>query len=164
MIARVIIRPPTPILSAGINVMSYMRDLQKSSSQMQAIPVLGPLVGSPLKAVISIAQLTTALALKCFSTMCLFNNRSPYFATRYQEMSFKANDQIKEASCHLLYSAVNILSLGIASYYIENAAAKNAKNEPPIHNNTVNEYDNDSDSEEYPLLYQPNLKKFNKTY
>ena len=159
MIARLIARPPTPILSAGINIMSYMSGLQNGSSQLQAIPILGPLVGSPLKAVISIAQLITALALKCFSAMCLFNNNNQYFTTRYQEMSFKANEQIKEGSYHLLYSAVNILSLGVTSYYTESASAKNT---PPVHNNTINGYDSDSDSEGCPLLYQTNSKTLYK--
>ena len=104
-------------LSAGMNKM------QDKASRLQAIPVLGPLVGSPIKAFISTCQLVAALATKIiFGTATLFTDN------RFcKKANLAANHHLGAGVFHLLYSAVNVLSLGIVGYQavkISNSIAK----------------------------------------
>ncbi len=145
-----------------------MNNLQNATSRLQAIPVLGPLVVSPIKAFISICQLVAALATKIiFSTATLFTDNN--FC---KKANLAANHHIATGLSHFTYSALNVLSLGIFGYYAKHSSAtlnlqkqldpratllRRAQNNELNRNSNnanMNEFDRVSDADAEEVLWQ----------
>ncbi|MBA3603676.1 MAG: hypothetical protein H0W50_08560 [Parachlamydiaceae bacterium] len=89
--------------------------IQQYLSQSQAIPVIGPLLVSPLKAVISAVQFVAGSALALISATFGSFFRSP------STMKFAATSGLHAGLglLSLCYSLANIVSLGILGFYLE---------------------------------------------
>lgn len=91
-------------------------EFQRTLSAAQATPIVGPLLVSPVKAVVSIAQLivgTVGSIFFGFLAALTFNDR-------LGELAFKSLCHTGMGFLGLLYSASNFLSLGIIGHNIEN--------------------------------------------
>ena len=90
--------------------------VQRSLSTGQAIPVVGPLVVSPIKAVFSVAQLIAGIAGSIlFGTLAIVSN----FTRPLDEIAFKSLQHAGLGLIGLMYSVSNMLSLGIVAYRFE---------------------------------------------
>ncbi len=89
--------------------------LQQYLSESQAIPIIGPLLVSPLKAVISVVQLAAGSTLALLSATLGSLFRSP------STMKFAAISGLHAGLglLSLCYSLANIISLGILGFYLE---------------------------------------------
>ncbi len=92
--------------------------VQKSLNNAQATPIVGPLFASPLKAVVSIAQLIDGLVTTIFFTaltmLMLPSDSFQAFST------LAAIQNTSTGFSNLFFSVVNFMSLGIVGYKLQN--------------------------------------------
>lgn len=101
-------------------VTSTIKNIQNDLSFYQAIPLVGPVIVSPIKALASTVQIVVSfVTAMIFGTVALFaeliNNSNKRFS---QDMNKSLNvtfDGIK----HLLYAKINMLTLGIFGLIVE---------------------------------------------
>lgn len=92
-----------------------MYDVQRSLSTSQNIPIVGPLIASPIKAVISTAQLISAIA----ATVFLGSLAVVTWDETLRILTFEAIAHCGLGLIGLIYSLSNIITLGIVAYKIE---------------------------------------------
>lgn len=111
--------------------MSIINDLQRNLSvAQQALPIVSPLVVSPVKAVVSIAQIIYGIAratffgvatLSAYSLNIFFNDNykiSNATALLGEQMGYGMLDQIN-GTCSLIYSLSNLFTLGVTGFVCE---------------------------------------------
>ncbi len=99
-----------------------MYNIQRSLSEAQAFPVVGPLVVSPIKAVVSVAHLIVGLAGSIlFGTFAILSGNKTL-----SKMAFKSFAHTGLGLVGLAYSVGNFLTLGILAYKIEILTVKPA--------------------------------------
>lgn len=100
---------------ASDTLLTGMHRIQSGLSRFQAVPIIGPVVGSPIKALVSTAQLVIAVAGKIIfgGLSCCTNN------TFVKETSIAASRHFSMGLGSLCYSVINVLSLGIIGYCYE---------------------------------------------
>jgi len=110
--------------------MSIINDLQRKLSIAQALPIVGPLVASPVKAVVSVAQIIYGIAratffgigtLSAYSLNIFFhNNYKISNATEFlgKQMGYGFLDQFN-GTCSLIYSLSNLFTLGVTGFVCE---------------------------------------------
>ncbi len=91
-------------------------EFQRTLSVAQATPIMGPLLVSPVKAVVSIAQLIVGVVGSIFFGFFA----ALTFNDRLGELAFKSLCHAGMGFLGLLYSVSNFVSLGIIGYNIEN--------------------------------------------
>lgn len=99
-----------------------MNRIQAKLSIMQAIPIVGPMVYSPAKAMVSAAQVVVGLAKTVFYTMLM-----PLVVGFGSDREVCENvDDLIEGLHHVIwgtiglqYSIINMGTLGIAGFFIE---------------------------------------------
>lgn len=102
-----------------------IKNMQEKLDELQAIPIIGPVIFSPVKAVVSIAGIINGLALGIFYGVATVINRMTdrsYFNFVYYGLKRDAEKGFSsavEGVGNLLYSAVNICSIGIVGAFIE---------------------------------------------
>lgn len=99
-----------------------MLNVQRYLSRAQATPVIGPLLVSPVKAVVSTAQLIAGLVATIFLgtlSMLTFND---FLAAK----TLQALGHAGLGFTGLAYSVSNFISLGIVGYRFESMAAQPA--------------------------------------
>lgn len=95
----------------ALDMMSIQRDL----SQSQSIPVVGPICISPIKAVVSIAQIIAGLAgTILFGPIAYFTHNNELALLSVHSFLYLGTGIIG-----LLYSVTNMLTLGILGLSIE---------------------------------------------
>lgn len=105
----------------GLKGPGIMLDVQKGLSKAQAVPVVGPLIGSPVKALVSLIELVVgfifAVVLGIVSVLgcCCSNN----FANEAGKGAFTAGTHALLGLWGIGYSAANFLTLGILGFVIE---------------------------------------------
>lgn len=92
-----------------------IRNMQSALTDAQSIPVLGPLVVSPLKAIVSLAQTILGLAATILTALGLIL----FSCGRNRDLI--ANTKLfanltQEGAANFASSVVNFLTLGIAGY------------------------------------------------
>lgn len=91
-------------------------EIQRSLSKLQAIPVIGSTLVSPVKAVVSLAETVAGIAgAIIFGTLAVVTS-SPYCA----EKCIKSVAHIGLGLLGFMYSVSNFISLGIVGYTVEN--------------------------------------------
>ena len=100
-----------------------MWEVQRRLSFTQAIPIIGPLIFSPVKAFVSTAQIIASLASAIFLGIgfCLTNDFT--ILERLQE----ANLHIVLGGCSLAYAIINFSSYGLAGFLGEYIFAPSIK-------------------------------------
>jgi hypothetical protein len=92
-----------------------MFHLQRSLSEAQAIPVFGPIIVSPVKAVVSLAQMIMGLA-----SFILLGSATLVFQKKcLLDKSITALGQVGLGLIGITYSLSNIITLGYAGYFFE---------------------------------------------
>lgn len=102
--------------------MNEINRVQAQLSILQAIPIAGPLVYSPIKAVVSIAQIVGGVAQTAFYGM-----QAPLVIGFGSNREIRDNmDNLIEGLQHIFwgtigleYSTLNIATFGIAGFFIE---------------------------------------------
>lgn len=90
-------------------------EIQRNLSRFQAVPVVGPLIFSPLKAVVSLVQLVVGFVIAILALaigMICCSDKS-------LEVGIKAFAQSGMGLLGLAYSIANMLTLGIVAFCIE---------------------------------------------
>lgn len=100
-----------------------MWDIQRYLSKGQAIPLLGPALVSPLKAVVSLVELVVGFifavifAILTALTLCLTNKD---LSNGLGKNAFTAATHSALGLVSFGYAVANMLSLGILGYILEN--------------------------------------------
>ncbi len=96
-----------------------MQNVQNCLSRFQATPLIGPFIGSPLKALLSAAELVTALALSVIfgALFTVTGNKT------LGDWTMSMNRHVGLGITGLIYSVVNFLSLGLIGHRVENLNA-----------------------------------------
>lgn len=92
---------------------------QSTLSEAQAIPVLGPILVSPCKALVSLAQIVVGIASGVLFGSLTVITWSDWCA----EKTLQSITHVGMGFMAFGYSLVNIFTLGIAAYQIEGARA-----------------------------------------
>ena len=96
-----------------------MQRVQFFLNKAQAVPVVGPVFVSPVKAVVSIAQTITAIAACIFFNALTRLTKKENLALLY----IKSQAELSLGFFNLAYSIINMLTLGIIGYKKEFAPA-----------------------------------------
>lgn len=88
----------------------FLYEVQRTLSRAQAFPILGPLIVSPIKASLSIIMIIAGIIL---GTIVYVASRALNSASLKERAMLILKVGPDLGSCSLLYSVVNILSLGI---------------------------------------------------
>lgn len=100
---------------SGIIAMVY---IQRNLSQAQATPIVGPLVVSPVKGVVSLAQIIVGIAgTILFGTLALLSWNDTMF-----KYAAKSLGHVGIGFTGFVYSISNFISLGLVGYRIERMA------------------------------------------
>ena len=94
-------------------------EFQRNLSTAQATPIVGPLLVSPIKAVVSVAQLVVGAVGSIFFGLLAAISLND----KLGELAFKSLCHTGMGLLGLLYSASNFVSLGLVGYRIENLGA-----------------------------------------
>lgn len=89
--------------------------LQRRLSFCQALPLVGPLVVSPIKLAVSIVQTVSSIALYIFFTLLYMVS----FDQTILSLTFKSGGHALMGLVGTTYSIANMLSLGILGLRIE---------------------------------------------
>lgn len=110
--------------------MSFINSIQRSLSKAQATPAVGPLIISPGKAVVSVAQIISgvargvfcgvaALSICCVKSFCeekyKVSQAEKFFA---KQSGYGFLDEFN-GTCSLIYSLSNFFTMGITGYVCE---------------------------------------------
>jgi hypothetical protein len=92
-----------------------MAEAQRDLSRSQAIPLVGPLFISPIKAVVSVAQTIAAVAVIIFVGMLaiIFENKKAI------EVTLIAMAHASLGQLSFCYSIANMWTLGLVGYKVE---------------------------------------------
>lgn len=100
---------------SNVTINDYASNCQEFLCWSQAIPAIGPVIVSPIKAIVSLAQIVVGVAVTVFSRIIagfagLAKNHS--VQNRYKKYSEDSLKFTLTGSKHLLYAALNIITLG----------------------------------------------------
>ncbi len=92
-----------------------MFEVQRGLSRFQAVPLLGPIVGSPIKALISTAQIVVAfVAMIFYSSLFSFTRSQTMF-----ERTATSFGHLTMGAVGLAYSIMNLCTLGMGGLFLE---------------------------------------------
>ena len=96
----------------------FSQDMQNILSMGQAIPVVGPICVSPVKAIASVGQTIVAIAASIlFGSLALLTNNKTL-----DHIYIRSQKNVNSGICHLAYSIINMLTLGIVGFKKEFAS------------------------------------------
>lgn len=103
-------------------MMSDINLLQRNLSVAQAFPVVGPIVVSPTKAIVSLAQVITGFSKAVFfgtGVVISFTFRLEKALVHCLKQSGNGFLEIFNGTCSLSYSLANICTLGMTGFFCE---------------------------------------------
>ena len=92
-----------------------MWNVQRTLSRFQAVPLLGPVVGSPIKAMVSTAQIVAAfVAIIFWGSLFSITQSSSMF-----DRTATSLGHLTMGAAGLAYSIVNLFTLGLSGFILE---------------------------------------------
>ncbi len=88
---------------------------QKKLSQAQAVPLIGPLLVSPVKAVVSLEQIIGGVAMTAILGSVGVITQNNWFIDKAVE----GFDHVGQGVCSYSYAVINVCTFGIAGAVIE---------------------------------------------
>jgi len=108
---------------------THFSDLQKKLNILQALPIVGPVVFSPIKALVSkvqiIASVTLGVSFGCES-ICASMQGMKQTAEHYDKHLVKSFNAAIEGAVNFLYASINFATFGIVGMCVE-LGARNIK-------------------------------------
>lgn len=93
---------------------TMLSTLQDRLSIAQAVPIVGPIIGSPIKFAVSKAEIITGIALAVFSVFAAILDTQTA-----KNMFTEGGKMIGEGFLHMGYAAANFCTAGILGLIIE---------------------------------------------
>ena len=101
---------------------SIVDQVQSELSFLQAMPLYGPLIFSPLKMCVSLVQMISGLAVGVIfgiGTLVAAAVDARSLRDRMSKVADSAFDHSAKGAIHLIYATVNLASLGFIGFLVE---------------------------------------------
>ena len=90
----------------------FLTNVHRFLDKAQAVPLVGPVLASPVKTIVSIAQIVIAIAATVFLRVLLSFRQNRTLI----QLSLKQSFQILQGIEGLISSTINMITLGYAGY------------------------------------------------